>query len=444
MYAGLVSLALLWGAAAPTSARAAPPASWTILVYINGVNDLEPYSLTSFQQMAKIGSTQDVNIVTEFGRLGTYNSAPNSPQWSGVLRFKITKGLVPGPTTAIANLGTADMGSPQTLADFLAWGTATFPASHYMLVIWNHGQGYRAYAMSGASAFSSSPSQSPFRSISTDDLHHSKLYMRDVEDVLAGVVASGALAGRKFDIVGFDACLMAMVENSYALRSVSKYMVASEELEPGLGWRYDDWLGQLTANPSQDGLALGKQLIDSYRRTYGDNTVPGADPNTTMSLSDLSKDGDAAGDLAGSVSSFAQALITALPSELDIVKSARAACPEYAPNSFGDGRNYFLHIDLGCFAQNVASKTKNQTTKRAAEQVLQAISSEIDADYVGAARQSFGSTGLAIYFPSTGAAYTADPYAEAGYEKNNTNHPVEFVQNELWTDFLHAYWQRVP
>jgi hypothetical protein len=412
---------------------------------MNGVNNLEPFSLTSFRQMATVGSTADVNIITEFGRMGSYNSAPNSPQWSGVLRFKITRSLVPQPATALANLGAADTGSSQTLADFLSWGTGTFPADHYMLVIWNHGQGYRAYALSGATTYSSSPTQSPFRSISNDDLHHSKLYMRDVEDVLAAQVRSSpALGGRKIDIVGFDACLMAMVENSYALRNVAKYMVASEELEPGLGWRYDDWLSQLNKNPSMDALTLGKEIVESYRGVYGDDSRPGADPNTTMSLSDLSQAGDQKSALASSITALANVLITTLPIQMEVIKAARAACPEYAPNPFGDGKDYFSHIDMGCFAQNVAVRTKDSATKRAANEVLDAIRAEVQDNYVGAARRGFGSAGLAIYFPINASAYKSDAYAENGYEKTNKNHPVEFVQNERWTDFLHAYWSRVP
>lgn len=51
------------------------------------------------------------------------------------------------------------------------------------------------------------------------------------------------------DIIGFDACLMATYEMAVHLPSYADYMVASEELEPSLGWSYDGWLGDLAANP---------------------------------------------------------------------------------------------------------------------------------------------------------------------------------------------------
>ena len=50
-----------------------------------------------------------------------------------------------------------------------------------------------------------------------------------------------ARAGVKFDFVGFDACLMATYEMAAHMASYADYMVASEELEPGIGWNYQGW-----------------------------------------------------------------------------------------------------------------------------------------------------------------------------------------------------------
>ena len=74
-----------------------------------------------------------------------------------------------------------------------------------------------------------------------------------------------------------------------------------------------------------------------------------------------------------------------------------------------------------------------------------ALSSSIVANYAGQERMgAYGSTGVAIYFPATQRDHLSDPYSEGGYEKDNTYFPVQFVQNEKWADFLHAYWNRVP
>ncbi len=70
------------------------------------------------------------------------------------------------------------------------------------------------------------------------------------------------------DLLGFDACLMSMVETAYAMRQGAKTMVGSEELEPGLGWKYDDWLTALSADPTMDPDTLGTAVVKSYQSNY--------------------------------------------------------------------------------------------------------------------------------------------------------------------------------
>ena len=43
-------------------------AAWNVLVFLNAKNNLEKYSFPNFKQMAAIGSTDDVNILVEYGR----------------------------------------------------------------------------------------------------------------------------------------------------------------------------------------------------------------------------------------------------------------------------------------------------------------------------------------------------------------------------------------
>src|SRR5579859_6177540 len=41
-------------------------ARWTILVYMQAANNLQPYSLKNIAQMASVGSNSDVNIVVQW------------------------------------------------------------------------------------------------------------------------------------------------------------------------------------------------------------------------------------------------------------------------------------------------------------------------------------------------------------------------------------------
>jgi hypothetical protein len=239
---------------------------------------------------------------------------------------------------------------------------------------------------------------------------------------------------------------MAMVETAYAMRGVANTMIASEELEPGTGWQYDDWLNVLTANPRMDGHGLGKVMVDSFERRYGTATEF-SDPNPIVTLSavDLTK----LDQLANAITVLSKNLIAKFVSERSNIKSARNECPVYAPDTLGDGRDYFLHIDMARFCEALIAHTRDREIRNNAASVLEIINSSVLRNYAGTSRRgAFGSHGLAIYFPPDGSSYEKDWLKEDGYENSRTRppneklpvFPVEFVENHYWSDFLHVYF----
>ena len=204
----------------------ATKAEWTVLVFLNAKNDLERFAFPNFEQMAAIGSTPEVNLVVEMGRPKHHYTAEHGA-WSKTLRFDIKKGTKPEEAGAVADLGATNMGDAKTLAEFVRWGRATYPAKRTMLVIWNHGQGWRAGdpRPEGAPPPPAEPQiAGGHRYVSNDDDTGDKLFNRAIQDALTTL-----LAGERLDVIAFDACLMAMVETAYALRGVTRVMVGSEE-----------------------------------------------------------------------------------------------------------------------------------------------------------------------------------------------------------------------
>lgn len=67
-----------------------------------------------------------------------------------------------------------------------------------------------------------------------------------------------------FDLVGFDACLMASLEVAQTMAPYADYMLASEELEPGHGWQYTDVLEHLVRYADKPVTDLGEKLVDSF------------------------------------------------------------------------------------------------------------------------------------------------------------------------------------
>jgi hypothetical protein len=448
----ILSLILVFGHASRAAIGAAVPhAKWTIMVFLNAKNNLESEGIANYEQMVRVGSTDKVNVIVEFGRPKKNNSnVPRDSQWSGVLRLRVERGqtIKSLPDVAKMRLGDVDMASGTELASFVVWAEKHYVADHYMLVMWDHGRGWQLQLASRSKTKSYRPSSftpastalkdnsiydnnngtppiptlNGFRSISYDADKKKIMYNRDMADSLARSLT------KPVDVLGFDACLMSMVETSYAVRNVARVMVGSEENEPAPGWDYTDWLEKLTANPDIDGLALGKLLIGSYKKTYEGNTSY----YTSLSLVEESR----VKAVVDAIDGLADALVVKVSSENEHVKEARAACDTY-------GQNPGLHgIDLYRFVTQISSKTSNEVIKTRAKTVLDSIVSSVPSYYVSPnTPETFGSRGLAIYFPASEREYLDDPDRD-GYDKTNAKaqFPVEFVYDARWVDFLRAYW----
>jgi hypothetical protein len=474
-----ISCALsVWVSARPrntTSIHIPPQAEWTVMVFMNADNNLEPYALMDFAEMSKVGSTQQINIVVQFDRIEGWTS--DQGNWTQTLRFRVEKGMQPLTESAVQDLGEQDMGKGEVLGDFVTWAKDRYPAKRYMLDIWDHGQGWRftdlvrllrdtetlaAIASERkeeikvaelmtikektrdfsilAGIAPDSATESTLRSISNDDTSASKLFNRELQETLESVLRVDQ-GGEKLQVLGFDACLMSMVETAFAMRKVAEVMVASEELEPGYGWDYSLWLRSLVDKPAMDGIELGRTLVSAYERTYG--TKAG---DTTLSAIDLSK----VASLAASIDEFAEALILrlAVESELQNILRARQVCLPYAP-----GRG--LHgIDLGRFCEKILTFSTDPLLRKRAEATRSTLAELVLQNYAGKTRKptyeflyvgqrvGFGSHGLAIYFPESKLLFEADPIRN-GYEESNTDNPVEFVQVHHWDNFLQAYFDKV-
>src|ERR1700693_5923982 len=91
---------------AAESSQVLPTAQWTILVFMNGDNNLEPDALLNFWQLAQVGSNNDVNVIVQFDRIAKY--AHTVPDWPQTLRFRVTQGMQALPVNALEDIGEAN------------------------------------------------------------------------------------------------------------------------------------------------------------------------------------------------------------------------------------------------------------------------------------------------------------------------------------------------
>ncbi|WOH63818.1 clostripain-related cysteine peptidase [Bradyrhizobium sp. BWA-3-5] len=420
-------------------------ADWTIMVFMNAKNNLEADAIANFREIANVGTTSRVNLVVEMGR-PRHHYTSEAEGWSGVLRFLVKKGQTPVPSAAVADLRNApdvsDLGSLVALNDFVNWSIDRYPATRYMLVIWNHGRGWRFQMAADASirqiattrplnrssidalaaAAEAVPQVGGYFAISFDEDTNSLLCISDVQQT---VEAASQKLNRKLDVVGFDAGLTSMIETAYAFRDCSTLMIGSEELEPAEGWDYTRPFTLLTANPAMSPLELSNQLVAAYKNRYGDLQM------TTLSVIDLSKVQTA----ATALSAFADVISNVLTSERISIETARSNLVPYAA-----GMGPLISIDLPSFLERYIEATSNRTTRTYAKTALDATKRMVLTNY--ASRYSSlntGSKGVAIYFPASKYDFDTDFYKQ-GYLKRTTD-VIGFVAQERWADFLQSYFR---
>lgn len=155
-----------------------------------------------------------------------------------------------------------NMGDPKTLENFLKWAEIYYPnAKHKILQFSNHGGGPRS-AIGGSER----------RAICwdyTSDSEYEFLKTKDVSDALS---KAGYGTNNQLDMLIFDLCLGASIEDSYQFRNYAKYMLASANNIPGYGLDYTKILENIPYLSKDNPLIdFGIGIIDDYKEFYIDN-----------------------------------------------------------------------------------------------------------------------------------------------------------------------------
>ncbi len=226
---------------------------WTIIVYLNCDNNLEPFGITDFLEMSSVGSDANINIVVQMDRATGYSTTYGN--WTTCKRFYITQGMTPDASNALSDLGEVDMGRATTLSTFVNWAIDNYPANHYLVDCWNHGDGWtKGVAIHGGI----------FKDFSNDNSSGNSISVANGELDSALSTINNHIH-QKIDLIGFDACLMNMFEVNEVCSPYADWFVGSEELEGADGWVYDSFLGPLAqANGQMTPQELGDKIASTY------------------------------------------------------------------------------------------------------------------------------------------------------------------------------------
>lgn len=360
--------------------------SWVILTYIAGDNDLSDAGLKDIQEMCDEGSSSDLYVGIEIDTYGEYTGSIRyeitEPDWTGTSHRKV-----------IERLPEKDSGDPATLQNFVEWGITRYDANNRLLVVWNHGAGFR----------------SPRRDIGYDDFG-SSLNMPEIEGALerAGITSSNRL-----QILGFDACLMNMVEIAHHFAPQVEIIVGSQQTEPAKGWPYNKVLKQAKSARTPGELAKGivKEYVNDYRKHGISNVTQSAvrTAHTNAVVEGLHELGDAL------ISNFSE-----LESEMRAIRMVSQTF------QMAD------YVDLIHIANQILQRIKVDAVVDAARTVINAAKKAVISNSTYGSTVS-GANGLSVWFPASQGVYF-----------NNRARYMELRCNSSqfgWTSFLDAYHQ---
>ncbi len=272
-----------------------------LMVFIAGDNDLDTFGSTDIEEMMSVADTGDnLTILVQ-------QDQSRMARDSGAKRYVIRN----GQKESIEHLGETNTGDSNTLTEFLKWGMENYEAQRNIAILWNHGGGTRdelfpGYENNATNATMRSVAKAnptlgnqpsifseelrlkritelmekyeveqgrPTRSISSAEAK-AILFDDEAKDFLDNLELKQVFVdlGKKLDIIGFDACLMNMLEVAYQLREHAEVIVGSEELEPGKGWDYEALVKFLVENPNASNEEIGKAIVDSFVASYSDDS----------------------------------------------------------------------------------------------------------------------------------------------------------------------------
>lgn len=384
---------------------------WTFIVYLAADNDLDYFAYHNIKAMSKVGSNENISIVVQLDRYGAHQYTK---------RLYVTKEVVYQVNVDdSSSQQKLNFGSPQTLIDCCQWAITQYPAHHYALVLWNHGTGILdsipTKTTNASELFTFNPANHMLeldrsinfldflehkntdlisRGVCFSDTYGSYLTNQKLDYALKTVCEK--ILHKKFDIIAFDACLMAMVEVAHLISPYTDYMAASEEVELGTGYPYNLILAPF-ATQTLTPYEFAQQIVIGYAQGYEHVTK-----DFTQSAIDLSR----IEALEKNITKVSSTLIEMIHHELDFsvkrsIKASRAkrACTCFAEPTYIDLHHFYSNLFEAIDFMHLTDShayLKNHV-KDLLQEGIKLITKAVIANQTGANLQK--AKGLAIYFP---------------------------------------------
>lgn len=399
--------------------------------------------------MAAVGSNQNLNILVEW----------HQPDQPGVWRYKIEKGKM---VLDVCLPIQTDGNSANDLVDSMRWAVTKFPAQKYSLILWNHGIGIldplwgksRPWAKSGVFPLDAEivkeAEKIHIQGVTTDYLfdavstnthnivknesleiilseelnkliveendglnrgilfnEHSRTYM-DNQALISALdqIKTTILNNKKIDLLGMDACLMAMVEVGYLARKYAEFFVASQEVELANGWNYSTFLS-LIANGKVTPMQVAQNIVQGYETFYKDRI--NFYTQSAINLAQMDVVRDSINQVVVSIKACQNEQKVAMNSA---IKKARTSCLQFSAANYVDLHSFYTELNKHLDVQPMQASGKVKELKNMLMLSMRLIEQSVVANVSG--KNMTRARGLSIYFPQgiIDASYARTDFAK--------------------------------
>jgi hypothetical protein len=323
----------------------------------------------------------------------------------------------------------------KSVLEFITDCVERYPAENYLIVLWGHGEGIDWKQKFLAKSPSGENLPGPYKGLWAGS--KSALTVTEIGMTLKELhkeIEQLALKLPKDRVVlGFDACLMAMVEVYFEIHQDVTWAVAANDEIPDSGWPYKEILTWLGKHPDKGPEDLAKAIVDVCAESYSDRNNKSA---VSFSACNLSQ-------------KFSQALVDAVRElTTELIKHLRAS-PEKATAAITEARDFaedldeVAYVDLNAFCSKLEQVAKRQDLAElggAANKVVTALKEfacKTDFSEYYPRKYTEDSRAVSICFPKArnleGSIQGIKVNLEA-YKRLQFNEATE------WSTFWEAYW----
>ena len=386
---------------------------WTIMVYLDGDNDLKAYAADDFEEMGNTNADLDLVVLYDKNTTGQddtklyhYINGRRSEQNPNWLDDEM------------------NLGAQETLEEFVSWSMAEYYSDHIMLVFWDHGGAWKGCCWDEHDG---------------DD----NLRLPEIREAL-----NNSLGGEKLDLLYFGACSMSTMEVCYELQDQTDYIIGSEKT----GWVYWDIGFNLNFRELFEYMEGNYDMPDICDYIVDESmdiqVIMEGQSHTwsAMKMNDIP-------DLSTALDVFAEELIEHFPDHYMKIIQAREDTEEYKSGK---------RVDIYHFAENIlTSPSLPQSLKNASMDVMDAVNNTVIANgkYTGTQAPSRGTRsmktevegiiydsgdkekeesradfahGIQIYFPINRSVKYSDYLSE-------TLGPFFFTERTIWDYWIWYY-----